>query len=1615
MKALRRARRTQSLLLSALILASVGGPRSRSSAQVTCGASSPTPARVQNVTDARALNTAVNCTDGGTVEAEWAGVVVLDAPISVGSGTFLYITGDDELAEVHGDSQTRMFEVSPSGLLSLTQLKLSGGNAESGGAIYSSMATVELESCVLGQNAATAGDGGAVWVQGGDLTIKSGEFSDNSASRYGGAVFAVDAGVVIQDNTVFESNRAVEGGGLYCGGAGDATVASCSLSQAMFTSNSAASEEEVSLSSLDSWADLYGGGAAAFYDADVTITDSEFQLNEAEVSGGAVFGGSGSVMAVVGCTFKNNSTPGYGAGVAASTATLGGDTLVKNNQADESGGGVFGWDSSGEVELDDVLCTGNIAEENGGCFYSAGRSIFNSGTSMVDNFADQGACIYVAGGSDAFVHGGEFTGCRCTGNGAFLFASDGANVTITGGSVTENVAERRAAAIYCSGDSFGMGGAHLTITGGTFSNNTALELGGAIAAWGPTTLVAITGGEFRNNTAKFYGGFIFIEEMASLTCEGATIEDHFAGDQGGAIYAQVATWVNSSCDLIRNEAPQGAAAYLTHTAEAVNLMNHDVTDNAASGGSVVYAAETSIISTAVTFRRGVDWQDDTSNRAVQLESGSSLIAKACVFGGWVGDTVIHNANPTAGSLLLDSCDFSESSATMVVSSPDSDAEIRNAVVGQATIENAAMLNDSLVLVDRALSCDTSDICGPGECVDSVLGVLCECLEEGVCLDDGGSLSIGLKTAPPTVTYSPDLVYFELMVSVAADGTTPIIWKLAFESEDLVLQVLPSSGVLTPGGNTTVAVTGSPLGQDVGGELANNFAVTSVGGNSTDTTTGVELQVKSAFYLCQAFEYAVPADDGTVTCNQCITVSGADGLDCEEPGATLASMPVREGYWRSGQESLEIHSCLYSNACGGATQIQDSDDYCSDGYKGPYCAVCTEGYGLGSSYACHSCTGAKSRMLIFAGSFFALMAILFLCIALVFLIGGLDAVDSVRRSMTRSLSIRKSLARGLSFSGKSRVSSQPLGESSARGLDATARTAAMDFVGGTRASASAAASRAGVVQDRGSTGPDAPINASRAGSFSGQASLLQAGTEASDAGEPGRSKCCGLGEKIKRWISLLPMDKLKILVVVWQILTVFPSITGVEFPPSYSRFLSWVGVVNLDVGHIFTASCVLPGVTFYHRLLLTTLTPLVLAIVLVLTYWMAKRRAGIGSTGVLAARAAWSRHMAAGLLLTFLVFTSTSTIAFETFACDDEAVEGESYLRADYRLTCYTTKHKWYMVYAGVMILVYPIGIPLLYACILWKNRMALNPRVRDTTDSTSGVSRLPMVRGFAANESAEELEERLEMRKRNPDLVPSMFLWKDFGPDMYYYEVIECGRRILLTGALIFIAPNTAAQAAVACMFAFASLLGFELLRPHLDPVDSWLYRLGCVVIFLSNFLALLIKADAAGESSRSFLGGVMVSINVLLILAVLFASCLTTQQEVGDHFDGNNAVTIAGTMLTFEQRTAANARSARAEMAVSTSPVQTRRAFIDGVDDFSQSGGLPASTGHGQELHTDHTASRMATPSPSVARVAQSLSTEERGRGSSFLARASSRRLPRARISPEAPEKTRENREVDL
>lgn len=275
-----------------------------------------------------------------------------------------------------------------------------------------------------------------------------------------------------------------------------------------------------------------------------------------------------------------------------------------------------------------------------------------------------------------------------------------------------------------------------------------------------------------------------------------------------------------------------------------------------------------------------------------------------------------------------------------------------------------------------------------------------------------------------------------------------------------------------------------------------------------------------------------------------------------------------------------------------------------------CAVCTKGYAQGAGRTCYSCEGANSRAFVSAGAIFFLIMLTLMVVAVVVLVGGLDTLEAVRRSMTRSLSI----------SSKRPVSSRhPVCETS----EARKRPSA-------HASSTVSGGEGGddVGEPRVSTGGTTKTLGRPASHILPSPAVSDLAT--SDADKSKHVACCGLGERLKRCASRVPPNKLKILVVVWQILTVFPSITLVDYPVSYSRFLDLIDFVNLDIGQILAAACFVPTLDFYERLLVSTLTPVGLAMALVLTYQLAKRREGS------ARLFAWSRHTAAGLLVTFLV-------------------------------------------------------------------------------------------------------------------------------------------------------------------------------------------------------------------------------------------------------------------------------------------------------------------------------------------------------------------------------------------
>ena len=294
--------------------------------------------------------------------------------------------------------------------------------------------------------------------------------------------------------------------------------------------------------------------------------------------------------------------------------------------------------------------------------------------------------------------------------------------------------------------------------------------------------------------------------------------------------------------------------------------------------------------------------------------------------------------------------------------------------------------------------------------------------------------------------------------------------------------------------------------------------------------------------------------------------------------------------------------------------------------------------------------------------------------------------------------------------------------------------------------------------------------------------------------------------------------------------------NVIYPDVYQDFLGGLDFFNFDLSWVLSAGCVV-DIDFHDRLLVSTITPIVALLFLACTYATAVRINRVQSEGL---KIVQKKHVSMVLLLTFLVYSSVSSTLFKAFACE-ELEDDKYYLRSDYRIECDSSKHRGFQAYAGVMIVLYTVGIPFLYFCLLFRDRDVLK-----IDEATRGED--------------------------PPRVTATSSLWETYTPKVYYYEVVECGRRILLAGVVVFIYPNTAAQIAVTLMIAFAFVVISEVLAPYTSPWDTWISRMGHVVVFVSMYVALLLKVDVSDEQvgSQKIFEAVLVAAHACMILAVV-------------------------------------------------------------------------------------------------------------------------------------------------
>ena len=135
---------------------------------------------------------------------------------------------------------------------------------------------------------------------------------------------------------------------------------------------------------------------------------------------------------------------------------------------------------------------------------------------------------------------------------------------------------------------------------------------------------------------------------------------------------------------------------------------------------------------------------------------------------------------------------------------------------------------------------------------------------------------------------------------------------------------------------------------------------------------------------------------------------------------------------------------------------------------------------------------------------------------------------------------------------------------------------------------------------------------------------------------------------------------------------FDAIAGDVYPELYQTFVSKLNPINLDLRFVFSYSCLVTN-NFYDHLLFATIMPLFVVVVLAGSYFIGKKR---NSCSESAMRDVWHKHQAVVLYVAFFVYSPVSFTIFKTFGCD-ELDNGDTYLRADYNISCVTSRHRWY--------------------------------------------------------------------------------------------------------------------------------------------------------------------------------------------------------------------------------------------------------------------------------------------------------------------------------------------------
>eukprot|EP01052_Picozoa_sp_SAG31_P000188 SAG31_NODE_6_length_43291_cov_191.503496_2_plen_1028_part_00 len=338
---------------------------------------------------------------------------------------------------------------------------------------------------------------------------------------------------------------------------------------------------------------------------------------------------------------------------------------------------------------------------------------------------------------------------------------------------------------------------------------------------------------------------------------------------------------------------------------------------------------------------------------------------------------------------------------------------------------------------------------------------------------------------------------------------------------------------------------------------------------------------------------------------------------------------------------------------------------------------------------------------------------------------------------------------------------------------------------------------------------------------------------------------GLGCKVLSWLVsehntfLYPVQIIwrevstnaKILIGLAQVLSLLSGVLDLLFP--HPEVMETLSLATANLNQLFRFEC-LDFFDFYVRWTISVVGVPSLATTAIGGRWLWQRYRGVDLGE------ARQTAVQASFFVAMVIYPKVSNEIFRLLPCRSLG-QKLAVLQSDYSVDCMSTHYSRYHAVAIALVVIVPIGMPLVLLILLLcshRNQSAVDRRT-SADDVADRVSHSSPHDSFATG----------AVNARYRTLYATFaFCISDYRPSCYWYEPVDLLRKLTLTSLLTFIHRGSAMQTLCGCGIAVGSLVMQVYLNPYRNRGANLLKALVDAQILFTFLISFVLRVLSANE-----------------------------------------------------------------------------------------------------------------------------------------------------------------------